>query len=405
MRKILLILFMSVGLFANTQPYKEDIVFNEVTKPTLVQVALDNEIYANSSSDYRDVRLHGKSGVEGYFIRSHSPKHIVNQKRLTATSYDRENGKLTYHFKKPFDVEKIYLNIEDRNFESSVDVYADGKLVLEKQKIFDYSNETGTRNVLLKIPKLKAKEISIVYHLDETTSFYKKYQNLREMSKYLTIKSATFSNTNKAKENFNRTEISTQESSIDEEKKESSYIFKTDNIPFSKLYVKFKEQNFKRSGSVYISYDAKEWKRLQNFTLFASSLSQEKNTVIDFSARIKYIKLVLNNADNKSLAIGSIELVTKPSYLYFLANPNEEYALYFGDKNLTKPRYELGSLVKATDPFVKGKFAKLEKLEVEKVVEEKVSFFEAYKEQLFILAMLLAVGVLGYVAFGLLKRG
>ena len=397
---------LSVGLFANTQPYKKDIVFETVSKATLVQVELDNEVYANSSYDYRDVRLQSKSGVEGYFIRSHATKNVVNQKRLTASSYDRENTKLTYTFKEPFDVEQIDLNIKDRNFESRVDVYADGKLVLENQKIFDYSNETGNRNFHLSIPKQKVKTLSIVYHLDETTSFYKKYQNLRELSKYLTIRSATFSNSNRAKELLNRTEIKTQMRSVDEKKKQSSYLFKTDNIAFSKLIVKVKEKNFKRSGIVYLSYNGKEWKRFKNFTLFESSLSQEKNVLIDFAARIKYIKLVLNNADNKPLNIEAVELVSEPSYLYFIANPNEQYALYFGDKNLTKPSYELGSLVKATDPFVKGEFGKLEKLEVDevKVVEEKVSFFETYKEQLFILGMLLAVGVLGYVAFGLLGR-
>ena len=402
MRKILLILFMSVGLFANTQPYKKDIVLEKVAKPTLVQVELDNEIYKHTSYNYRDVRLQSKSGVEGYFIKPYSKKNVLNQKRLTAISYDREHAKLTYRFKKPFEIEKIQLNIEDRNFESTVDVYVDGELLLQNEKIFDYSNETGTQNFLLKIPKVKAKEVRIVYHLDQTTSFYKKYQNLREMSKYLTIKSVTFSNTNELKEVWKRTKIKTQESSIDEKKRETSYIFKTDNIPFSKLSVEFKEQNFKRSGVIYISDDAKEWKRLQSFTLSASSLSQEKKTMINFSARSKYLKLLLYNADNKSLTIDAVELLTKPSYLYFIANPNEQYALYFGDINLKRPSYELQSLVKDRDAFVKAKFAKLEVLEVE-IVVDKVSFFETYKEYIFMMAIFLALALLGYVAFGLLS--
>lgn len=403
MIKTLLIVLLSVGLFANTQPYKKDIVLEEITKPTLVQVELDNEIYKNTTYNYRDVRLQSNSGVEGYFIKSLSSENIVNQKTLKATSYERENAKLTYHFKKPFEVEKIYLNIEDRNFESTVDVYVDGKLILQNEKIFDYSNETGTQKFVLKISKTKAKEINIVYHLDETTSFYKKYQNLREMSKYLTIKSVRFSNSNEAKELWNRTVVKTQESSVDEKKRETSYVFKTEHIPFSKMSVELKEQNFKRSGTIYISDDAKVWKSLQSFTLSASSLSQEKNTIIDFSARTKYLKLVLYNADNKSLTIDAVELSIKPSYLYFIANPNEKYALYFGDTNLKKPSYELKSLVKESDPFVKANFSKIEALKVTKVVDE-VSFFEAYKEQIFILGMLLALGVLGYVAFGLLKR-
>jgi hypothetical protein len=115
------------------------------------------------------------------------------------------------------------------------------------------------------------------------------------------------------------------------------------------------------------------------------------------------VKLVLFNADNKPLTIERIKLFTKPSYFYFIANTNDSYALYFGDKNLTKPSYELEGLVSSRDVSIEGKFDKLEVLEVTKVSNE-VSFFEEYKEQLFIVCMLLALLVLGYVAFGLLKR-
>ncbi len=403
MKKIILLALLSVGLFANTQPYKKEIVLDEIIKPTLVQVELDNEIYKNTAYDYRDIRLKSQRGVEGYFIKSLSKDHIVNNKTLTATSYDREKAKLTYKFKKPFEIEKIKLNIEDRNFESTVDVYADGKLLLKNQKVFDYSNETGNQNFVLKIPKVKVKKITVVYHLDQTTSFYKKYQNLREMSKYLTIKSVTFSNFNKAKNVFNKTEIKLERSSVDENKKETCYVFKTNDVPFSKIVVNFKEENFKRSGQLYVSADAEKWQSFKSFSLLSSTLNQQSHKNILVNARTKYLKLVLYNADNKPLNIENIELFTTPTYLYFIANPNEAYTLYFGDKNLTNPSYELKSLVSANDLAMKATFSKLEALDVTKVVDE-VSFFEEYKEYVFMVAILLALIVLGYVAFGLLGR-
>lgn len=336
MKKIILMLLLSVGLFANTQPYKKEILLEDVSKPTLVQVELDNEIYKNTAYDYRDVRLQSKSGAEGYFIKSLSEEHIVNQQTLTATTYDRKNAKLTYKFKEAFDIEKIKLNIEDRNFESTVDVYVDGKLIVQNEKIFDYSNETGTQNFIIKITKVKAKELTIVYHLDQTTSFYKKYQNLREMSKYLTIKSATFSNNNELERVWNNTAIKTYSTTVDEKKRETSYLFKTEGIPFSKIAVNVQEENFKRSGQLYISSEGKQWQHMKSFSLSSSTLSQEKNKIIELNSRTQYVKLVLFNADNKSLNIAKIELFTTPSYFYFIANPHDEYSLYFGDKNLTK---------------------------------------------------------------------
>ena len=404
MKKTLLMLLMSMGLFANTQPYKKEIILEKISKPTLVQVALDNEIYKHTASDYRDIRVQSANGIKGYAIKSLSKKHIVNQKTLTASSYDRENAKLTYKFKQAFEIEKIELNIEDRNFESSIDVYVNGKLLLQNQKIFDYSNETGIRNFTIKIAKVLAKEVSLVYHLDKTTSFYKKYQHIRKRSQYLSIKSLRFSNTNSIKSVWNKTTIPLKEHSLDEQKKQSSYIFQSENIPFSKIAIELKDKNFKRSGRIYASQDAKTWHQIQRFSISKSSLKHTNNTEIICSSRSKYLKIIMDNADNQALNIDAVRLFTTPSYLYFIANSNEQYALYFGDMNLTKPSYEIASLIGNTDASMKATLSTLQKLKVEGVVLKEVSFFKTHQEQMFILGMLLALAVLGYVAFGLLKR-
>lgn len=404
MKKTLLMLLMSMGLFANTQPYKKEIILEKISKPTLVQVALDNEIYKHTASDYRDIRVQSANGIKGYAIKSLSKKHIVNQKTLTASSYDRENAKLTYKFKQAFEIEKIELNIEDRNFESSIDVYVNGKLLLQNQKIFDYSNETGIRNFTIKIAKVLAKEVSLVYHLDKTTSFYKKYQHIRKRSQYLSIKSLRFSNTNSIKSVWNKTTIPLKEHSLDEQKKQSSYIFQSEHIPFSKIAIELKDKNFKRSGRIYASQDAKTWHQIQRFSISKSSLKHTNNTEIICSSRSKYLKIIMDNADNQALNIDAVRLFTTPSYLYFIANSNEQYALYFGDMNLTKPSYEIASLIGNTDASMKATLSTLQKLKVEGVVLKEVSFFKTHQEQMFILGMLLALAVLGYVAFGLLKR-
>lgn len=404
MKKTLLMLLMSMGLFANTQPYKKEIILEKISKPTLVQVALDNEIYKHTASDYRDIRVQSANGIKGYAIKSLSKKHIVNQKTLTASSYDRENAKLTYKFKQAFEIEKLELNIEDRNFESSIDVYVNGKLLLQNQKIFDYSNETGIRNFTIKIAKVLAKEVSLVYHLDKTTSFYKKYQHIRKRSQYLSIKSLRFSNTNSSKELWNKTTIALKEHTLDAQKKQSSYIFQSEHIPFSKIAIELKDKNFKRSGRIYASQDAKTWHQIQRFSISKSSLKHTNNTEIICSSRSKYLKIIMDNADNQALNIDAVRLFTTPSYLYFIANSNEQYALYFGDMNLTKPSYEIASLIGNTDASMKATLSTLEKLKVEKVVVAEVSFFKTHQEQMFILGMLLALAVLGYVAFGLLKR-
>ncbi len=401
MRSLMLLVLCSMVLFANTQPYKKAIVFEKITKPTLVKVKLDNEIYQHTTYDYADVRLMSNRGVDGYFIKPHQAQRIDNQQTLTATSYDRENAKLIYLFKEPFEIETITLNIEDRNFESTVDVYADGKLVRQNDKIFDYTQETGNRNFTVNLPKVKAKEVSIVYHLDKTTSFYKKYKNVKELSQYLTIKSVTFSNNNAIKPIFEITTMVT--ASILTKEKQSQYLFRTQGIPSNRIELDVVEKNFKRSGAIYASENGETWHHLKSFFYSNSTLNQEHNETIELENRSEYLKLVIDNQDNQALNIRAIKLLTLPNYLYFIANPNETYMLYFGDKNLTKPTYEVESLVDSEVSFITGNFGNMEQLDVTQTVK-KISFFEEHKEMLFMLVILLALGTMAYIAFGLLKR-
>jgi len=401
MKKIMLLICLSVGIFANTQPYKKDIVLEELNETMLVQVSLDNAFYQHTSKNYSDVRLHSTKGVEGYFIAPYYQKYFLNQQSLKANLYDRKNATLTYLFKEPFEIEEIKLHIEDRNFESSVDVYVDDVLVLEDGKIFDYSNETGGRNFTLKIEKVKAKKVTIVYHLDQTTSFYKKYKDLKELSQYLTIKSATFSNHMKAHSVFEHSVIMLHSNKT--KKKVSSYLFKTKNIPFSEIELNIAEKNFKRSGELYSSEDGEKWRYHKSFTLESSTITGRSDTRIHFKIRTPYLMLKLHNQDNKALNIKSIKLFTVPNYLYFLADKGEKYTLYFGDKNLTTPSYELKSLVNRDSLSVKATLSKIEHLKVN-VIKNNYLFFEENKKTLFIFVIFLSISVMAYIAFGLLKK-
>ncbi|RUM73454.1 MAG: hypothetical protein DSZ11_05775 [Sulfurovum sp.] len=401
MKTVWMILFLGVMVFANTQPYKKEIVVTTIDKPSLVRVKIDRELYKHTSQNYPSLRLQSSQGVEGYFVKSYQSKSVANQKMLKATTYERENAKLTYHFDKPFEIEKIELNIEDRDFESLFDIYIDGKMVVQKYKIFDYTQETGNRNFSVTIPKQKAKEVSIVYHLDKTTSFYKKYRDIKKLSQYLTIKSVTFFNNNRIQRVW---ESSTVELfSVETKNRQTSYIFNIEGTPTDSIHPNVVEKNFKRTGKIYSSEDLKRWNLVKEFTISASTLAQKNSQDISLKSRVKYLKLVIENQDNKALNIKRLSLQTEPQYLYFIANPKESYQLYFGDKNLTKPSYEVESLVDVNSPFIEANFLDMERLEVTKLSNE-VSFFEKNRDIIFIMVIFLALGVMGYIAFGLLRR-
>ncbi len=412
MKLFILILFLNTLSILNAQTCKKDITFENIDKPTLVQLELDNEIYKNSKNSFADIRLrNSKNEIEGYFIRSFKRKFVENTKTLTASSYNRKKGELIYKFNKPFDIENIKLNIEDINFESTVDIYANGKQLLSNYKIFDYSNETGTSNFTVKIPKVNTKEIKIIYHLDKTTSFYKKYQKLKEMSQYLTIKSVSFSNNNKSKIIWNSNKIAIKSTRNIKEDKKTEYIFDIKNIPFSKIRISIKEKNFKRNGDIYISNDGFSWQYIKRFSFFSSTITKENNVEISTTGRAKYLKLLISNGDNKQLTVNNLNLLSPPNYLYFIANTSEKYALYFCNKDALKPNYELESLInKSVDndkniDFIKGTVSELETLkQINIAPHPQQSFLKSNKELLFMLAMITALLVMGYVAFILVKN-
>jgi hypothetical protein len=400
MRVLKLFLMFSLGLVANSQPYKKEITFTEVSEATLVRVKIDKEIYENTQKGYGSIRLKSLSATEGYFIEKEQMKNVVTYQRLRASSYEREKAKLNYTFKEPFEVEELLLSIEDRNFESLVDVYADGTLVSQANKIFDYSNETGTQNFKIKIPKQKVKELSLVYQIDKTTAFYKKYRNIRQQRQYLSIKSVEFSNHNRVKNLFEKHYVKLH--SFKTNDNISSYVFKVNSIPSEKLEFLVNEKNFKREAKVYASNDLKTFTYLKHFSISSSTFNTSSNLKIDLKNRTQYLKIELEDKDNKLLIIEGIKILAKPSYLYFIAEPNEKYTLYFGDKNLKEPNYEIKSIVTKRDIYEVGIFSKVEILEVSHSVNE-VSFMQKYKETLFILLLLTVLGIMSYIAFSLIK--
>lgn len=392
---------LSLVLFANSHPYEKEITFEDIKKSTLVKVKIDKEIYENTEASYASVRLKSSKGEEGYFIEREQSKSVLNQQQLIATSYERDKAKLHYEFREPFEVEELQLNIEDRNFESLVDVYADGVLVSEGNKIYDYSNETGIQNFSIKITKQKIKKLTLVYHIDKTTSFYKKYKDIRKRRQYLSIKSLKAFNHNKIKKLLDKHYFELLSSETKD--KVSTYIFKVNNMPSQALAFLVSEKNFKRKTTVYASNDLKTFTYLKDFFMASSSFTGSSNLKIALQNRSQYLKVVLENKDNKPLKIEGINILTQASYLYFIAEPNEGYALYFGDKNLKHPSYELKSIVSKKDIFEVGTFSKVKKLKVS-ILSNETSWLKKYKETLFGLLILMVLGIMSYVAFVLLKR-
>ena len=390
---LLLVILFTINLYA-TQPYSKEIVVDKISNPTLVKLKLDSDIYLYCNKNFEDIRVYSQDEEIGYFIEKVN-KRIENRQTLKASNYDRENTTLTYIFNKPFKVEDIKLNIENLNFETKVSVYIDDKLEIVDKSIYDYSNETGNKNFSLKIEPKIVKKISIKYDLKNTKYFTK------TKSKYLIIPSTSFFNYSMEKIDYDKTKLSILNKSIKNEI--SSYIFDAKNIDFSYLEIEALEKNYLREGIIYVSADNKNWRRVKHFNISKSNITQKKQDKINLNRRTRYIKIDIIDNNNNSLTIPTINILTQANYLYFLASKAKSYEIYFGDKTLSKASYDLKKLVGNTTSSVNISMGELKKHKIKEIVK-KESFLEKYKDIIFIFIILLAVIVLLYIAFILIKK-
>jgi hypothetical protein len=83
MRAIFLLLLLMVNLIADTKYYyTKQIIFDKITKSTLVRVKIDNELYSKMISD--DIRVYSSDDrVENHYIKSNPP---------TLQSYSSDDG-------------------------------------------------------------------------------------------------------------------------------------------------------------------------------------------------------------------------------------------------------------------------------------------------------------------------
>lgn len=402
MRLWFTLLVVTATLVANTHPYRKTITVPAITQPTLIQIKLDNELYQHTGESFQDIRLIDTTGkTEGYFIQPYQAPTEPHTLTLAATEYDRDHAAITYRFDQPFEIETIELHIDDRNFESLMDLAIDGKLISSDHKIFDYTQETGNRNFTITTPKIQATEVTIRYHLEQTQSFYKKYKHIQEQTKYLTIKSATFSNHNPTPIEYDITTVPLQ--SLTTQEQATRYIFASDHIPTTTITPIIQESNYNRSGILYLSEDQQQWSYQQPFEIKHSNLTDINQTEIPAQTRSRFLQLQINNQDNPPLTLTALKLVTLPNYLYFIAQPNTSYYLYFGDITLEQPHYEIADLVNRNTPFVQGRLSALETLEVTPKTDS-ISWIEQYKEGLFIIGIVMVLGILFYIAFGLVKK-
>ena len=181
----------------------------------------------------------------------------------------------------------------------------------------------------------------------------------------------------------------------------TDYIFKSNGTPVKKIVLDIKEREYDLLAEIYVANRVDEWRLVREESLKRFEHSEIKDIEIPFNYSSNYIKIRVKNSSRKPLTIDNIKIKTAPNYLYFMAQPNERYSVYFTHKEVKQEDSEIATLVYNNHPFIEGKFAKLQKHIVPKAKEKKKKI--ETKDKTFVAVVIVAVIVLLYITVGLIK--
>jgi hypothetical protein len=123
-------LFFISNLVADGEYYTKGIIFKKITKPTLVRVKIDDELYSKMVTN--DIRIHSSNGiVENHYIKSNPPRL---QPHFSDDGYDivtipllAKSVKLNYteYIFEPngTPADRIILNIEEEEYNRILKIY------------------------------------------------------------------------------------------------------------------------------------------------------------------------------------------------------------------------------------------------------------------------------------------
>lgn len=335
--KLIILLIYSSSLVAqlslNDHKYSRQV---DVKDDNWIKIHLDNHIQEYSQENFNDVRLVGVKESDTvplpYLIFKtdfKEVKEVVSLKRLN----DSKQNKYSYTtFSNPDKklLSDIKLNFQESNFDTQVLLEGsnDGEewfTILEDYRIFSFKNNGNYQSYSkLVLPPSNYKFFRIRYPSDLKLLNVANYLMVKEINRG--FKEFSFSVINDGRKTILELKLREQESISD---------FKI-NIPDSK--------DFRRSCKLLVLEEIKGshgnvreyWNSMYSFTI-----SSDLKNVFSKDFRSKAIRLEIDNKDDLSLEIESIELRLQEYFLYGRFKPMDDYYLLYGNNQLTKPNYDL----------------------------------------------------------------
>ncbi len=130
------------------------------------------------------------------------------------------------------------------------------------------------------------------------------------------------------------------------------------HIPVHSVTVETGQKDFFRRVRVECSNDQKEWETAGEGTLFSISADQadESNKKISFGTRrCRYLRLTVDNGDNRALPIASVFAEGLTEFVVFLPEAGKTYKLLYGDPKAKAVYYDTAQVIRGKELDVFGR--------------------------------------------------
>lgn len=351
------------------------------SQESLLAVALDNEIYAATQDDYRDIRIRDESGAETPYllekqVAPHSEiVHVSHGGKVLNMQKKGENGieVILRADKDAPPTDGFTLHTPLNNYEHSVQVYGsdDGKtwaLLVPSAAIYDYSRYMDVSNRDIALPANRYRQFKLVIdeatqtHQAERVELTRALHAGREQARSEQIQLQTvplridrvdfwhniskdlaaddtkfaypvvgFNTAQDPKNHWTVVEVTTQRQ------------------PLTRLSLQSPERHFSRRATLQVPVRQgieTRWQEVGAATVEVLHLGlQREQTGIPFAEqRRATYRILLHDQDNPPLTISGVQAEGNGYRLLFFAAPQKTYRVYYGSETAELPRYDTSAI-------------------------------------------------------------
>ena len=348
----------------------------------IVSVVLDDEIYGNTTNDFRDVRVVDQNGVEQPYILE---REVIDQQHLRKKECQSEVLSLA---KLPDNRLQIIVRITAKDckpdrltffsplidFEKFVTIAGgpDGNRwnsIVENQPIFDYDRYMNFKNLEVRFPPRNYRYFKVDIHniTDIKSSPFMEISRERKGG-FLDKESGTMSIERREfrieKLVFHQDVIEkrVKESrsvpfavkivgqKLNDKEKTTEILLETVRQPLTKFILETSSTNFNRLISVEQKRPqaaGKKWESIAKGSISKLDLQNihRNHLGIVFPERRQgHYRLVIQNQDNPPLTIENVQAKGNSYRLLFVGYPDKQFRVFYGSEQSEKPTYDLAGI-------------------------------------------------------------